>query len=31
MEILRQFQHPIDAIFVPIGGDGLIARILAYD
>ena len=30
MEILRQFQHPIDAIFVPIGGGGLIAGIAAY-
>lgn len=30
MEILRQHQHPIDAIFVPIGGGGLIAGIAAY-
>ena len=30
MEILRQFQHPIDAIFVPVGGGGLIAGIAAY-
>lgn len=30
MEILRQYQHPIDAIFVPIGGGGLIAGIAAY-
>jgi threonine dehydratase len=30
MEILRQFQRPIDAIFVPIGGGGLISGIAAY-
>ena len=30
MEILRQHQHPIDAVFVPIGGGGLIAGIGAY-
>ena len=30
MEILRQFQHPIDAVFVPIGGGGLISGIAAY-
>jgi len=30
MEILRQRQGPIDAIFVPIGGGGLIAGIAAY-
>ena len=30
MEILRQHQHVIDAIFVPIGGGGLIAGIGAY-
>ena len=30
MEILRQHQHAIDAIFVPIGGGGLIAGIGAY-
>ena len=30
MEILRQHQHAIDAIFVPIGGGGLIAGIAAY-
>ncbi len=30
MEILRQFQHPIDAVFVPVGGGGLIAGIAAY-
>ncbi len=30
MEILRQHQHPIDAIFIPIGGGGLIAGIGAY-
>jgi threonine dehydratase len=30
MEILRQHQHPIHAIFVPVGGGGLIAGIAAY-
>lgn len=30
MEILRQHTGPIDAIFVPIGGGGLIAGIAAY-
>jgi threonine dehydratase len=30
MEILRQFQHPIDAVFIPVGGGGLIAGIAAY-
>jgi threonine dehydratase len=30
MEILRQYQHPIDAVFVPIGGGGLIAGVAAY-
>jgi threonine dehydratase len=30
MEILRQYQHPIDAVFVPVGGGGLIAGIAAY-
>jgi len=30
MEILRQYQNPIDAIFVPVGGGGLIAGIAAY-
>ena len=30
MEILRQYQKPIDAIFVAIGGGGLIAGIAAY-
>ena len=30
MEILRQYQGPIDAIFVAIGGGGLIAVIGAY-
>lgn len=30
MEILRQCQGPIDAIFVPIGGGGLIAGVAAY-
>jgi len=30
MEILRQHPHPIDAIFVPVGGGGLIAGIASY-
>lgn len=30
MEILRQYQQPIEAIFVAIGGGGLIAGISAY-
>jgi threonine dehydratase len=30
MEILRQHSGPLDAIFVPIGGGGLIAGISAY-
>ena len=30
MEILRQCSRPIDAIFVPVGGGGLIAGIAAY-
>ncbi len=30
MEILRQHRRPIDAIFVPVGGGGLIAGIAAY-
>lgn len=30
MEILRQSNFPIDAIFVPVGGGGLIAGISAY-
>jgi threonine dehydratase len=30
MEILRQRRGPIDAIFVPVGGGGLIAGIAAY-
>ena len=30
MEILRQHAAPIDAIFVPVGGGGLIAGIAAY-
>jgi threonine dehydratase len=30
MEILRQHQHPIHAIFVPVGGGGLIAGIASY-
>jgi threonine dehydratase len=29
-EILRQYADPIDAIFVPVGGGGLIAGIAAY-
>jgi len=29
-EILRQAEQPIDAIFVPVGGGGLIAGIAAY-
>ena len=29
-EILRQCSRPIDAIFVPVGGGGLIAGIAAY-
>lgn len=30
MEILRQSQNKIDAIFVPVGGGGLIAGVAAY-
>lgn len=30
MEILRQHSRPIDAVFVPIGGGGLIAGVAAY-
>ncbi len=30
MEVLRQHPAPIDAIFVPVGGGGLIAGIAAY-
>jgi threonine dehydratase len=30
MEILRQHREPIDAIFVPIGGGGLVASIALY-
>jgi threonine dehydratase len=30
MEILRQHRGPIDAIFVPVGGGGLIAGVAAY-
>lgn len=30
MEILRQIQEPLHAIFVPVGGGGLIAGIAAY-
>jgi threonine dehydratase len=30
MEILRQHQAPIDAIFVAIGGGGLISGVAAY-
>jgi threonine dehydratase len=30
MEILRQAPRPVDAIFVPVGGGGLIAGIAAY-
>ena len=30
MEILRQHTGPIDAVFVPVGGGGLIAGIAAY-
>jgi threonine dehydratase len=30
MEILRQHPKPLDAIFVPVGGGGLIAGIAAY-
>lgn len=30
MEILRQYNGPIDAIFVPVGGGGLLAGVAAY-
>lgn len=30
MELLRQHQGPLDAIFIPIGGGGLVAGIAAY-
>ena len=30
MEILRQYADPIDAVFVPVGGGGLIAGVAAY-
>jgi threonine dehydratase len=30
MEILRQLKGPIDAVFVPVGGGGLLAGIAAY-
>lgn len=30
MEIIRQFQGPLHAVFVPVGGGGLIAGIAAY-
>ncbi len=30
MEVLRQHEDPIDAIFVPVGGGGLIAGVGAY-
>lgn len=30
MEILRQHQLPLDAIFIPVGGGGLIAGMAAY-
>jgi threonine dehydratase len=30
MEILRQYQHPIYAVFVAIGGGGLISGVAAY-
>jgi len=30
MELLRQHQGPLDAVFVPIGGGGLIAGVAAY-
>jgi threonine dehydratase len=30
MELLRQQQGPLDAVFVPIGGGGLIAGVAAY-
>lgn len=30
MEILRQHEGPVEAIFVPVGGGGLLAGVLAY-
>ncbi len=30
MEIVRQHQTPLDAVFVPVGGGGLIAGVAAY-
>jgi len=30
MEILRQHPHPLHAVFVPVGGGGLIAGVAAY-
>lgn len=30
MEIVRQIQSPLHAIFVPVGGGGLIAGVAAY-
>jgi threonine dehydratase len=30
VEILRQSPHPIDALFVPVGGGGLMAGVAAY-
>ncbi|PHS24855.1 MAG: threonine ammonia-lyase, biosynthetic [Methylophaga sp.] len=30
MEILQQYRNPIDAIFIPVGGGGLIAGMAAY-
>jgi len=30
MEIVRQLRAPLHAIFVPVGGGGLIAGIAAY-
>ena len=30
MEIVRQHQEPLDAIFVPVGGGGLLAGVAAY-
>jgi len=30
MEILRQHQHPIEAVFVAVGGGGLISGVAAY-
>ncbi len=30
MEILRQHQQPLDAIFIPVGGGGLISGMAAY-